>query len=95
MPEIKATIKVKNVADNVGVFNPADLSSLGAKAGVDVELYTAARAWTVTAKTDDSVPVGKVFISKAVASRLDVEDGAEVRVYWTPPVTEEKYEPPP
>ncbi|MEM2001585.1 MAG: hypothetical protein QXT77_02920, partial [Candidatus Methanomethylicaceae archaeon] len=69
--------------------------ALGAKAGDDVELYTATRAWTVTAKTDASVPAGTVWVGKGVAARLDVEDGAEVTCSWTPPVTEEKYEPPP
>ncbi|MEM3484984.1 MAG: molybdopterin dinucleotide binding domain-containing protein, partial [Candidatus Methanomethyliaceae archaeon] len=94
-PEKKVSIKVVDIAGNEGVFNPADLSALGAKAGDDVELYTATRAWTVTAKTDASVPAGTVWVGKGVAARLDVEDGAEATCSWTPPVTEEKYEPPP
>ncbi|MBC7113137.1 MAG: hypothetical protein H5T34_03840 [Candidatus Methanomethyliales bacterium] len=95
MPEKRVSIKIGDVAGNTGVFNPADLSALGAKAGDDVELYTATRAWTVTAKVDASVPAGTVWVGKGVAARLDVEDGAEVTCSWTPPVTEEKYEPPP
>ncbi|MEM3531920.1 MAG: molybdopterin dinucleotide binding domain-containing protein [Candidatus Methanomethyliaceae archaeon] len=95
MPEKKVSIKVVDIAGNEGVFNPADLSALGAKAGDDVELYTATRAWTVTAKTDASVPAGTVWVGKGVAARLDVEDGAAATCSWTPPVTEEKYEPPP
>ncbi|MGQ9760033.1 MAG: hypothetical protein ACUVQ5_05655 [Candidatus Methanomethylicaceae archaeon] len=95
MPEIKVSVKVEYIAGNTGIFNPVDLSTLGAKPGDDVELYTSTRAWTVTAKDDASVSAGTVKIGKSVASRLDVEDGAEVRCTFTPPVTEEKYEPPP
>ena len=95
MPEKNVSVKVADIAGNEGVFNPEDLSALGAKAGDEVELYTTTRAWTVTAKTDASVPAGTVWIGKGVASRLEVEDGSKVTCSWTPPVTVEKYEPPP
>ncbi len=95
MPEINVSVKVVDIAGNDAFFNPADLSALEAKAGDTVELYTASRAWTVTARIDNSVSAGTVKIGKTVAARLDVEDGASASVLLKPQVAEEKYEPPP
>ncbi|MCX8181845.1 MAG: hypothetical protein N3D12_01875 [Candidatus Methanomethyliaceae archaeon] len=95
MPDKEVSLKVVNIAGDEGVFNPTDLSYIGAKAGELVELYTPSRAWTVKAKADSSVAVGTALIGKAVAERLEVDDGAVARVAWTKQVIEEKYEPPP
>jgi anaerobic selenocysteine-containing dehydrogenase len=95
VPEKIFHIKTSDIKGNTGLVNPQDLSELGAKEGDEVELYTSSRAWSVKIKSDASVPRGEIITSKDVLRRLDVEDGNEVRVYWAPPVIEEKYEPPP
>ncbi len=95
MPEKIFHIKVFDIKGDIGFVNPQDLSELGAKEEDEVELYSSSRAWTIKIKSDSSVPIGEIRTSKDVLRRLDVEDGSEVRAYWTPPVIEEKYEPPP
>lgn len=95
MPEKSFRIKISNVKDDVAVFNPVDLSEIGASEGAEVELYTAARGWMVKAVVDCNLDRGVLLVNQKVAMRLEVEDGGEVRASWSPPVIEEKYIPPP
>lgn len=95
MPEKAFRIKISNVKGDVAFFNPSDLSELGASENAEIDLYTPSRGWKVVAKTDGSVTKGVLVINKGVAAKLDVDEGGEVMASWTPPVIEEKYEPPP
>lgn len=95
MPEKSFRVKISNVKGDVALLNPSDLSELGAGEGAEIDLYTSSRGWKVVVKPDCSVDKGVVFVNRSVAAKLDVEDGGEVRAFWTPPVVEEKYEPPP
>lgn len=95
MPEKTFRIKISNVKGNLALFNPGDLSELGASEDAEIDLYTTSRGWKVIAKTDSSVEKGVLLINNSVAAKLEVGEGGEVRASWTPPVIEEKYEPPP
>ncbi|MDH5806749.1 MAG: hypothetical protein QXW62_02925 [Candidatus Methanomethylicaceae archaeon] len=95
MPEKSFRIKISDVKGDIAFFNPSDLSELGASEDAEIDLYTSSRGWKVIAKSDCSVEKGILMINKSVAAKLDIEEGGEVLASWTPPVIEEKYEPPP
>ncbi|MCS7098338.1 MAG: hypothetical protein NZ922_05120 [Candidatus Methanomethyliaceae archaeon] len=95
MPEKSFRIKISNIKGDVAVFNPSDLSDIGAPEDAEVELYTTARGWKVKATTDCKLERGVLLVNQKVAAKLEVGEGGEVRASWSPPVVEEKYEPPP